>query len=402
MTIEVRKIELPEFEQFRQALMTTFGDDQVLVDPDGTTRMRALVAPGQAWAAFDGPLVVGTAASLAHVIGVPGGGDLAIAGLTMVSVRPTHRRRGLMTELMAHHLADARQRGLAASGLWASQVGIYGRFGYGIAAHNHALEIAHAHSLTVAGETFDDVAWLDEATARAQLPGIYARATAPRPGALRRTEVWWRERRFLEVPFVRGGASLRRHVVARRGDQLVGYLAYRQRSGPGGGLPSGEVSIIELHGVDPRAVATLWRFALAVDLFPTVRWGNAPIDDPLPWMVDDGRRVHRTIADNLWLRIEDVAAALVARRYPAEGILRLAVDGETWQLEARGGAANCTRTTADAELVLSRASLGALYLGGTSASQLAHAALVTGEPAALERADRMFASAVAPWCPEVF
>ena len=402
MALEIRSIRDDEVAAFHHALFQTFGVDAD-VDPGYPDRMRATLDLAQAWAAFDDGAIVATAGTFALDVGVPGGRSLPVAGLTMVTVRPTHRRRGLLRQLMQRHFDDARARGYAASGLWASEAGIYGRFGYGLASMSDAVEIAGAHALTVAaGRELDELAPLDEKRARELLPAIYARATAGRPGALRRSEVWWRERRFLESPWSRGGASTRRHVVARRGGELVGYIVYRQRAGFTDGVPSGSVEINELLAVDARAEATLWKFALAVDLHPRVTWWNAPVDDALPWLVDDPRRIKRRRTDNLYLRIDDVPAALAARGYLHDGVLRLAVEDQTWELTAEAGNGRCVATTKAADVRLDRATLGALYLGGTPASQLARAGLVEGDARALAAADRMFATLVAPWCPEVF
>ena len=403
MALEIRTVTDDELAAFRAALFTTFGDDAES-DPDSATRVRALIPPEQRWAAFEGDTIVATAATFDLAIVVPGG-TVPMAGLTMVSVRPTHRRRGILRELMGLHLGDARRRGFSISGLWASEASIYGRFGFGIAAESHATEIDDATVVELAGpRDRDELQFVDEARARRELPAIYARATAGRPGALIRSEAWWRERRFLEIPFIRKGASRLRHVVASRAGEPVGYLQFRQRAEFPGGVPAGRLDIVELLGVDPRAEASLWHFALRADLFPRVSWWNAPVDDPLPWLVTDARRVKRRRVDTLWLRIEDVPAALTARRYAGEGALRLEIEGAAWELAAgAGGHARCTAAEPGAPaLRLSRQALGSLYLGGASASQLARAGAVTGEPAALALADRLFASSAAPWCPEVF
>ena len=405
MPLEIRAITDDEIPAYREAVVGTFGDD-IDNDPGGPARLRALMAPAQLWAALDGGTVVATAGTFDHAIAVPGGGQLAMAGLTMVMVRPTHRRRGILRELMRLHLEDARGRGFPISGLWASESSIYGRFGYGIAAEGEAYEIEHAHALAFAdARELDAVHPIDEERARRELPGIYARALADRPGALIRSEAWWRERRFLEAPFIRGGASRRRHVVASRGGELVGYVQFRQRPSFVDGLSAGQVEIVELVAADARAEATLWQFALRVDLFPTVTWWNAPVDDLLPWLVADPRRVKRRRTDTLWLRLDDVAAALAARRYASDGRLQLAIDDAAWELAVEGGQAHATPLAAgpgDEALRLSRAALGSLYLGAFSASRLARAGHVHGAPAAIAMADHMFASPVAPWCPEVF
>ncbi len=402
MALELRTITDDEVPGFREALMTVFGGDAE-DDEGGADRFRALVDPSQAWAAVDGGHIVATAATFNLAIGIPGG-TLPIAGLTMVTVRPTHRRRGLLRELIRVHLDDARGRGLAVSGLWASEASIYGRFGYGVAAHHDELAVDAAQTMTVAGNReLDRIEWIDEAGARAELPAIYAAATSDRPGALRRTEPWWRERRFLEAPFMRHGASRRRHVIARRGAEAVGYLGYRQRGEFEQGLPTGKTEINELIALDPRAEATLWRFALGMDLFPSVSWWCAPTDSTLPWIVDNPRRVRRSRVDNLWLRIDDVGAALAARRYAGDGTVRFALDDTTsWELVVEAGVGRCAPTARAPELQLARTTLGALYLGSTAATELARADLVHGDAAAIATADRLFGWPVAAWCPEIF
>jgi len=411
MSIEIRTVTDDELPTYREALYATFGEDPEN-DPNGSERIRALIAPGQRWAAFDGGAVVATAGTLDHALALPGGGTIPMAGLTMVTVRPTHRRRGILRELMRHHLDDARRRGFPISGLWASEASIYQRFGYGLAAEGDLVEIDNAHALALREpREHDEIQWIDEARARRELPAIYSRAAAGRPGTLIRSDVWWRERRFLEAPFFNKGASRRRHVVAARPDSgdLVGYLQYRQRPGFTDGLPAGQLDIIELVAVDARAEAALWRFALRVDLFPRVTWWNAPTDDPLPWLVADPRRVKRRRTDTLWLRLDDIPAALAARRYAADGALRLVVaeSGTAWDLAVSdGGHARCAAAgsaSSDASaLRLALPALGSLYLGAFSASRLARAGLVQGDLAALATADRLFASPVAPWCPEIF
>jgi predicted acetyltransferase len=256
--------------------------------------------------------------------------------------------------------------------------------------------------LRVADREFDEVEWIDEARAREQLPAIYARAIAERPGALRRTDVWWRERRFLETAWARAGASKRRHVLARRGNDIVGYMQFRQRFKTTDGVIAGSTEIVELIAVDARATATLWKFALAIDLFPTVTWWNAPADDPLPWLVDDFRRIKRRRGDNLWLRIEDVATTLERRTYARDGRLRISVGPSTYELTSEGGQSWCAPTDHSPDIELDMQSLATLFLGCTTATQLARAERIRGERKALVLADQMFATQLAAWCPEVF
>ncbi|HSN27833.1 MAG TPA: sterol carrier protein domain-containing protein, partial [Kofleriaceae bacterium] len=216
-------------------------------------------------------------------------------------------------------------------------------------------------------------------------------ATANRPGVLRRDATWWRERRFLESPFARRGASKRRHVLATRDGAPVGYVQYRQRQDAHPTLPGGCSEIIELHGIDARAVASLWRYMCSIDLHPTVSWSNAPVDDPLHLLVDDPRRVVRRRGDTLWLRIEDVSRALAARTWGGE--LRVAIGDAVYDLPSG------EKSRGTAQVTIAPDALAHLLLGGVRPGDLARAGLASGD---IALADRVFASSPAPWCPEIF
>ena len=89
---------------------------------------------------FEGPEIVATAGIFSYEMTVPGGA-LPCAGVTRVSVLSTHRRRGLLTGMMRRQLDDMHQRGEPLAALYASEAPIYGRFGYGLATYQAAVEI---------------------------------------------------------------------------------------------------------------------------------------------------------------------------------------------------------------------------------------------------------------------
>ena len=163
----------------------------------------------------------------------------------------------------------------------------------------------------------------------------------------------------------------------------VGYVQYRQRAGFADNRPNGKLEIIELVGVDARATASLWKYACAADLFPTVTWWNAPVDDPLIHLASDVRRITRRRNETLWLRIEDVRAVLAACGF--DDSIALRVGDHTY---GRGPAVE-----------VAPHALPALVMGGARAIELAQAGLLTGDVLAAERA---FVTPVAPWCPEIF
>ncbi len=408
--LTVRAITEAELPAVMACVLDVFGSDPA-ADPQVLERMRALVPVPRTFAAFDGAALVATASAYSLALTVCGGAIVPTGGLTIVTVRPTHRRRGLLRRLIAAHLADSRARGEAMSGLYASDGSIYGRFGYGVAVESDELAVVAGDGLIDASAGAGlGLVGLGDDEALATLPAIYAAACAQRPGMYARSLDWWRWRRIADRPFARRGRSPRRHVVVRGAGGDRGYVVYRQQLAFDDGRPAGSVDVEELVALDADAEAALWRHVTTLDLFPRVSVANAAVDCPLPWLASDYRRVvRRRRVDTLWLRIDDVAAALGARRYADDGAVMFALgdeqgvaDAATWRLVVEDGVAACAPTTGAADVTLDRATLGSLYLGGVRAAALAQAGRITGQPAAIALLDRMFAWPVAPWCAEQF
>ena len=174
--------------------------------------------------------------------------------------------------------------------------------------------------------------------------------------------------------------------------------------------PNGALRLEMLVAATAEAYAALWRHVLDVDLMARVSAEMRPVDEPLRFLLADSRRPKTRIEDGLWLRLVDVAAALRGRRYAIEGRLGLRVrdafcpwnDG---QVELVGGpqGADCKALNGTPDLALSAADLAAVYLGGTRWHTLAEAGRVQElRPGAIARADLMFATDRAPWCPSHF
>jgi len=112
------------------------------------------------------------------------------------------------------------------------------------------------------------------------------------------------------------------------------------------------------------------------------------------------------VSDALWCRIVDVERALGGRGYAGDGEVTLELrdafapwNEGTWRVSA-GGA---ERTSGGGELALDVTALGSVYLGGFTFAQLARAGrLEELRDGAVARADALFRSDRAPWCPEIF
>jgi predicted acetyltransferase len=334
-----------------------------------------------------------------------------VAGVTYVGVLPTHRRQGILTALMAalHDDARARQEPLAA--LLAAEATIYRRFGYGVAVSSSSVEIDRSRaSLRRPVDLAGRVRLLEPGEMRDLLPPVHDRYRRLQPGEVSRPPSWWARRladRGDEGPD--GGA---RFAVVWEdpggGDAPAGYVTYRVRQRWDEGVPGGTLEIEDLIALTPDVRAGLWQYCFGVDLIGVVRAWGVPIDEPLPWMLTDPRRLRVTAnKDFLWVRLLDVEAALAARSYACDSSLVLeVVDGSApvhparYRLRGGGpGEAACCRTDSPADLTLEVADLAAAYLGGVRFSTLARAGLVSElASGALARADALFATAPAPFC----
>ena len=130
MAIEIRN---PSGDEWRAAMLMTssvFGDEP---NDEELERHRKMLVRERFYAAYDDDAPVGTAADFPFTLTVPGG-ELAAGGATWVAVLPSHRRQGVLTQLMRRELDDLHERGEPLAVLWASEAAIYGRFGYGMAA----------------------------------------------------------------------------------------------------------------------------------------------------------------------------------------------------------------------------------------------------------------------------
>jgi predicted acetyltransferase len=409
-SVDLRPIEAAEVPAFVRAAEIPFGH---LPDDEEVAYWSSVTRPDQALAGFEGGRIVATALWARYELTLPPAPGaahpvLSVPGVTAVGVHPTHRRQGLLTAMMTRQLADLRQQGHAVAILMAAESVIYGRFGYGLAQSLQAVAITTSRSVfrrPVGAPGRIRLAEPDDAAK--VIPGVHDRARRLRPGELTRPAEDW-DWLFRDTERERGGGGPRFYAVHESGrGEPDGYVSYRYHRTGSDGLSRHRVEIDDLLSVSPEVHAALWRFVLDLDLVGEVSCGARPLDDPMRWWLADPRQFRTTrVADQVWVRIIDPASALGARGYRAAGHLVLDVRGSDpaatgrWVLETDTSGAACRRAGPDerADLVLGLDDLGAVYLGGVSPSVLARAGRITEERAgALERADAVFTSAMAPF-----
>lgn len=388
--------------EYARAVMRHFHEDVTDEELAPFTRVFADPHAYRGWLVRDDGEIVGNAGAYAFEVEVPGGGRLDCAGVTMVGVAQTHRRRGLLSELMTTLLDDAVRRGEPVAALHASESAIYGRFGFGPAVPM----VAHRIERGAAFHTPAAPGLVAPATPRqaaAEWPAILE--SLAHPGCLVRPPALWQMAVVDDPPSWRDGATPRRlvHVPGR------GYAAYRIRSATDGELPAGEVRLEELVAVDAEAAAALWQHVCDLDLTTVVTAPRRPVDDALPPALVDPLRAHTRIAAPVYVRLLDVPAALAARRYAcADGVTFTVHDASrdqsgTYRLEAGPDGAEVRRTTAAPELTLPVEVLATVWLGGVRATRLLAARrLEEHVEGAVARLDRLLGTERAPWTPFEF
>ncbi|SEC76941.1 Predicted acetyltransferase [Nocardioides exalbidus] len=336
-------------------------------------------------------------------LALPGGALVPIAGLTWVGVHPDVRRRGVLSAMMADHLARTRDAGLALSALHASEQGIYGRFGYGMAALQLQVHLGRGTTFT-APHLEDEVAGTTTHLVDSSAPGATDRwrdcalAHAPdAPGTVVGSSD------FIRLFGSESDAELRdkerrRILFARRDGRDTGAVMFRREHKWDDARPSGTVTAGLLTG-GPAARLALLRRLVDLDLMGTTKVEAVATDDPvLDWV--GGPRGTGTVKtwDSTWIRVVDLSAAWSQRTYEDDCDVVVEVadrhapwNAGRWRLVASGGEGTASRVDAPADASLDVAVLGAGHLG-RSVANLLRAGLVQehrpGAYAALSRALR--------------
>lgn len=409
MTTELRTLRPAEWDMWSDKIDVAFGG--VPEAPEERAIWRDLSEADRSYGVWDDGDCVGTAASFPFALTVPGGASVAAAGVSMVSVQPTHRRRGVLRSMMRRQLDDVHERGEPLAVLTASEPAIYGRFGYGAAAQDMRLTVDTVRLAPPELPGVDDVRLrlVDPVDALADCERVYARLVPTRPGMLAR-QPGWERLLVLDPVSERAGAGALQCVVAEVDGEVRGYARYAVKPEWDDGGPCGTVLVRQVEAPDPVVYAALWRHLFGIDLTSSVVVRSRPVDDALPHLVADMRRCGIGLRESLFVRPVEVGAALAARTYriPVDVVLEVEDvfcpwNAGRWRLTGDERGAVCARTTDAAELALSVREVGSACLGGFTLSSLAAAGRVRElRPGALGAASQAFGSDPAPWLPHGF
>ena len=418
MTIEIRPIQEAELPGWIDCVSTGFLERpaiDLIVD-----EVRTHWDLGRTLAAVDGGRIVGTARTWPTELTVPGNARVNAGALTGVTVRPTHRRRGLLRGMLAAMHAAARDRGEMATLLYASEYPIYGRFGYGPATQTCGwsvdLTTTGFHDAAGGRSGTIDLVPVDE-QAIDPIRDVFEAWRRIQPGEIWRRPITWRSDLGL-AGAAWGDAPWKGFVAVHRDDAgtIDGYVRYHADAKWEHRQPRHALIVDELHGLTGEAQVALWRFVASVDLARSIRAERRSPADRLPWLLTNARAAETFEAgDSLWVTLHDIAAALETRTYERSGSLVLEVlvrdagedDAAAGRvrvaLDASPDGARAVETERAADLTIDGGALGAAYLGGT---RLRDAVLARGwdehRPGALAEADALLASREPPWCTTSF
>jgi predicted acetyltransferase len=403
----VRAAAPADFDEFMRVSSAAFLQDDA---PREAERFRRAFGENRFHVALDEDEVIGTCGWYDRRITVPGADPAPVAAVTAVTVKPGHRRRGALTRMMRTqldelHAGPGSGGGPAIAALWASEGGIYGRFGYAPATHHLAVEVPTRLPFRPGVDLGPDrVLQLPRTEAMVHVGTIYEQAIGQRAGRLERDDGAW-ELQLADGETQRDGSSPFRFAV-----HPDGYAVFRTRRGWNDRGPAGRIDVHEMVTTTPTAAAAVWRYLLDYDLVTAVHAEVGP-DDPIRHLLADPRQAVGKLQDGLWVRLVDIERALGQRTYPVavDAVLEVS-DGfcpwnaGRWRVRAAaGGAAEVSRSSAPADLALDVGVLGAAFLGGPSVRELADAGWVReGTAGAVAGVSRAFGAERVPHCPELF
>jgi predicted acetyltransferase len=413
-TIDVRPITEPETRDWIRAMNAGFLRSPEVSERELADR-RSYIVPERTLGAFDGARCVATFRSFPQELTTVGGTPVPANAISNVTVTATHRRRGLLTRMMATDLTAAKQRGDVVATLIAAEYPIYGRYGFGPATSTTewTIDVPRAGldprwSGPPGGGRTDLV---DAEDVRKIGPELHDRFRRSRPGAVSRTDRWWQINtgvlRLDRAPWTEPFYAVYRSAAG----EVEGLVSYESDDNWGDAKqPQNTAEVNWLIAVTPEAERALWQYLCSIDWITWVKTGRRAPDDLLPHFLPDPRAAHITTqADWLWVRILDVVRALEARTYAGTGTLVLEVtdrDGLSagrYRLDAGPAGADCAATTQRAELTLDVGDLAALWLGDESAVRLAALGRVREErEGAASVADALLRTSGRPWCPDSF
>jgi predicted acetyltransferase len=396
--LEIRSLNGDEdrrkaFAIFRQALLGIgdFGRNS----PETETRF---LAEGKPLGGFEDDILRGVVNGYDSTISLPGGRRVRHLAVTHVGVSPDATRRGIARRLIVEQLRRARTEGFVVAGLRASDPGIYGRYGYGVASWSarHELDLTRAE-LAIATPR-EGLRIVDARESFPLFRQIADADPAPRAATLSRWDGWWA---MQEYRTIHGTTPHHAVVIGPEGNER-GYLRFHIEPSDNWFTSSRRTVIIDdLVTHDAEAWRGLIGHLFTQDILHRAIFPSRPVDDPLPLLLRNPRTLEISgQRDESWIRPLDLEALLSTRRFGGTRQVMVAVEDDlfpdnaaVWSL----GPQDAERSSERPEARVAIAELATLIFGAQQASLLAASGRIQAVSVEVtEELDRIFATSHRP------
>ncbi len=399
-----RAISVADIDIWTAAIARTFHFTGSLDDLIALNRQIHDEGARSTIATADG-ILAGTFRSFDTRLTMPGGGELDVDAITGITVQSTHRRRGVLTEMMRAELPEAVERGQAAAILWSAEFPIYGRFGFGVAtrAANLTIDVRRAtlRDTPSDGACRGNIRYVTVDELCALAPAPFHRVRSQRIGELARDELKWRIESNV-TPWPDHPWNGWQVVSSDAHGDVDGVAKYHVDSVWAHGVPNSTLYVDAIVASTPEAHERLWRFLLNIDLIATIKANDIALDDPLPWMLEDGRAlVAEIMADGLWLRPLD-PVAMLSQRSLGDGSVTLEIVDPTGfangVVRVEAGAVQRVHGSS-ADLTVDTRTFATMFLGTESPRVLAAAHVVDEHRSgSIDKLDALLRTGTTPHC----
>ncbi len=416
MTVELRRITREEIAPWCDAMAVGFLD---VPDPARYPFIEAVFDTQRGTAAVEDGRMVGTYASFTTNITLPGGATLPANAVTGVTVLPTHRNRSILRSAITTDMEETKERGEPLAILFASEFGIYARFGFGVATESIGIAIdTTGIEFRPAPEEPSErtVSLVDAGDAVALCQSVYEMLRPERAAMIDRVLVQWQHAFGLMTTPEKW--RWKGHLAVTRDSQgtVDGFVRYKGSDDWSSGRPTSTLIVDEFITATAGAQRRLLEFLCSMAWVSKVTINGCPVDDDSHLYIVDERRVNRSLRmDQMWARILDVSRTLTSRTYDTADTLTFEVRDDSLSNDGRGFAsgrytidaspdgATCTRTTSSADITMGVNELSSIVFGGLSFAAFLRAGRADEHTAGSgARVDRLFRTTRAPWNPTMF
>jgi predicted acetyltransferase len=218
------------------------------------------------------------------------GNPLSVGGIGGVSTWPEARRQGLVAELLISGLERMKERGQTLSALAPFSFGFYRKYGWELYVEHkkYSIPVDKLPRREIVPGRVRRVRAMEHLE---EIDALYAAYAKRYNGMLKRTIDWW-EKRLLT------SSSQQVAMYYRDGGEPGGYIRYH--------IHNREMEVMEFIYMDLQAFRALWSYVSQHDsMLERVRL-NAPMDHPLPYLLNDPRIGQETVP-YFMVRIVDAA-----------------------------------------------------------------------------------------------